>query len=102
MTLDQPVAHLAQQRDRVVHHRILDRRRDAVVELLDRAPVLANVESLARHRVGARHVAASAPVSCCVRATKFGPIRLTMLLVVAVAMISRLRRCSRSRSNTVA
>jgi len=39
-------------------------------------------------------VAASAPVSCWVRATKVGPMRFTMLLVVAVTMISRLRRCS--------
>ena len=55
MTLDQPVAHLAEQCDGVVHHRVLDGRGDAVVELLDRPPQLAHVEGLARHGVGPRH-----------------------------------------------
>ncbi len=42
--------------------------------------------------------AGSAPVSSCARTGKTGPMRLIRLLVIAVAMISRRRRCRFRRS----
>jgi hypothetical protein len=97
MTLQQPVGRVADQRDGVLQRCILRSGGDVVVELFDLLPQRARSVDFARDRIGRATAAASAPVSCCVRTTNAGPMRLTMLLVVAVAMISRFRRCCPSR-----
>ena len=52
------------------------------------------MEKISRAMVYARAIAAgSASVSSCARVTNTGPMRFTRLLVVAVATISRRRRC---------
>ena len=89
----QPVGDVPQQPAVSVDHAVLHARPARGCRALRSAPTArACRRSRARRCRRARSPAGSAPVSSCARVTNTGPMRLTRLLVVAVAMISRRSR----------